>query len=92
MEHNVKTFRSLVSAEIWRVGVLIGETQCRTTPEQRNENISFPRLGIEPSLKLSLAPLRHDWSQLRNYILNCDVNLYRAFKYIYGMLFFIKCC
>ena len=42
-EPSVKTLRSPLSAEFWRHCV-----SC-VTSERRNENISLPRVGIEPT-------------------------------------------
>ena len=54
---SVKTLRSPLSAEFWRHCVLIGRTQRRTCSRHQSEemkiwievNISFPRVGIEPT-------------------------------------------
>ena len=56
-EPNVKTLRFPLSVEFWRHCVLSGRTQSRafaSTPERRNgninlNNISSPRVGIEPT-------------------------------------------
>ena len=63
---SVKARRCPLS-EFWRHCVLCSETLPFTsTPERRNENILFPRLGMESTTchvySHTLVPLRHDCS------------------------------